>query len=247
MQLTERVYLVGSGATGFSLTHYSDCHIYLIDGGDELALVDAGTGLGKEEILQHIQGHGFSPDDVHYLFLTHLHADHAGGTAGLRGAMPNVQVLAAKDMAFALREGDEEAIGLVAGKRGGYYEPEYRFEPCPVDVELVDGQEIDVGDVTIKALETPGHSAGHITYVMEDAGRSYMFSGDNLFFGGKILLQPVPDCDLQVHIRSIEKLKDLGVDVFLPGHGCISLKDGQRHIDEALSWPARCLVPPSFL
>ena len=48
MQLTERVYLVGSGASGFSLTHHSDCHIYLIDGGSESALIDAGTGLGTE-------------------------------------------------------------------------------------------------------------------------------------------------------------------------------------------------------
>jgi hypothetical protein len=39
MQLTRRVYLVGSGSTGLSLTHDSDCHVYLIDGGTELAVV----------------------------------------------------------------------------------------------------------------------------------------------------------------------------------------------------------------
>jgi hypothetical protein len=32
----------------------------------------------------------------------------------------------------------------------------------------------------------------------------------------------------------------------LPGHGAFSLRNGQRHIDEALSWMDRCLVPPSF-
>ena len=85
MQLTERVYLVGSGSVGFSITHSSDCHIYLIDGGDELALIDAGTGLGKDEILELIEAHGFSLDDVRYLFLTHYHADHAGGAAGYQG------------------------------------------------------------------------------------------------------------------------------------------------------------------
>jgi hydroxyacylglutathione hydrolase len=247
MKLTERVYLVGSGSAGFSLTHESDCHIYLIDGGSEFALVDAGAGLGKASILDNIRTHGFALEDIHFLFLTHLHADHAGGAAGLCEAMPHLKVLAAKDMAFALREGDETAIGLDAGKKGGYYEPEYRFEHCPVDFELVDGQVIQVGSVAIKAWETPGHCAGHLTFVMEDSGKTVMFSGDNLFFGGKILLQPLPDCDLQVHIRSIAKFAGWGIDVFLPGHGCISLKDGQRHIDEALSWPERCLVPPSFL
>lgn len=247
MQLTERVYLVGSGSVGFSMTHSSDCHIYLIDGGDELALIDAGTGLGKDEILELIQGHGFSLDDVHYLFLTHFHADHAGGAAGLRAAIPNLKVLAAADLAYALREGDEDAISLTLGKQGGYYEPEYRFEPCPVDVELVDGQVVQVGDLTIRALETPGHSAGHLVFVMEADGKTHLFAGDLLFFGGKILLQSIPDCDLQAHLRSIRKLSDLGVDVFLPGHGCPSMSDGQRHIEEAIGCMDRCLVPPSFL
>jgi hydroxyacylglutathione hydrolase len=247
MRLTERVYLVGSGASGFSLTHYSDCHIYLIDGGSESALIDAGTGMGIADVLESIRAHGFSPEAIHYLFLTHLHADHAGGAAALHGALDNLQVLVSQKMAFALRAGDEAAIGLDAGKKGGYYEPEYQFLPCPVDVELVDEQMIQVGEVNIRALETPGHCAGHMTYVMEDAGRIYMFSGDNLFYGGKILLQPIPDCNLQEHIRSIEKLAGLNVDVFLPGHGCISLKDGQCHITEALDWLERCLIPPSLL
>ncbi|UCE50874.1 MAG: hypothetical protein JSV31_16550 [Desulfobacterales bacterium] len=52
---------------------------------------------------------------------------------------------------------------------------------------------------------------------------------------------------LQEYIRSIEKLAGLNVDVFLPGHGCISLKDGQCHITEALDWLERCLIPPSLL
>ena len=247
MQLNEKVYLVGSGAAGFSLTHPSDCHIYLVDGGSELALIDAGAGLGKAAVLENIQAHGFSLRDIHYLFLTHLHADHAGGAAGLNRSIDNLDVIAAQKTAFALREGDETAISLTAGKKGGYYDPDYHFEACPVDVELIDGQTVQVGELQVKAIETPGHCAGHLTFVMEDADRTYMFSGDNLFFGGKILLQPLPDCDLQKQIDSIEKLADLAVDVFLPGHGCISMQDGQRHIDEALSWPERCLIPPSFL
>ena len=46
MKLTEDVYLVGGGDYGFNLTHRLDCHTYLIDGGDELVLVDAGLRPG---------------------------------------------------------------------------------------------------------------------------------------------------------------------------------------------------------
>jgi len=247
MQLTERVFLVGSGSSGVSLTHPGDCHIYLIDGGSEMALVDAGVGLGVAETLGNIRAHGLALEKIRHLFITHFHADHAGGAARLRVALPGLRVLAAKDGADWLRRGDETGISLDVGKKGGYYAPDYRFEPCPVEADLVEGQEVQVGDVRLQVLETPGHSRGHLVFVMRDAGRTYLFCGDTLFFGGKILLQSIWDCDLQAHLRSIEKLAGLGVDVFLPGHGGFSLQDGQRHITAAIGWIERCLVPPSLL
>lgn len=246
MQLTQRVYLVGSGSAGFGLSHESDCHIYLISAGSELALVDAGTGPGVAETLANVRAHGFAPEDIHYLFLTHFHADHAGGAAALRRALPDLKVLASHVGADWLRQGDEQAISLDKGKQGGYYAPDYRFEPCPVDVELYDGQRVPVGDLAVEVLDTPGHSKGHVSLLIRAAGLTYLFCGDALFFGGKILLQSIWDCDLQEHLRSIQKLAGLGVDVFLPGHGMFSLRDGQRHVDAAISWIERCLVPPSF-
>ena len=247
MRITERVYLVGGGSSGFGLSFNSDCHMYLIDGGSELALIDAGTGPGRTDVLDQVRSHGFSPEDISFLFLTHLHADHAGGAAGLREVLPDLRVLVSKDVASILREGDEKAISLDLGKEAGYYAPDYRFEACPVDVELGEAQAIAVGDLEIRSIDTPGHCAGHSCFTMEEEGRTLLFAGDNLFAGGKILLQPVPDCDLQAHLRSIEKLAEVGVDVFLPGHGSISLRGGQAHIEAALGWTARGLIPPSFL
>ncbi len=247
MQLDRRVYLVGSGGAGISISHTSDCHIYLVDGGSELALIDAGTGLGVEQVLDNVRAHGFQPAQVHYLFLTHFHADHAGGAAALRRALPGLKVLASKVGADWLRNGDESRCSLDMGKKGGYYELHYCLEPCPVDVELVDGQVVPVGEVALKALDAPGHSAGHLVLVMDADGLRYLFSGDALFFGGKILLQSIWDCDLQAHLQSIRNMAGLGVDVFLPGHGCFSMREGQRHIDAAIGWMERCLVPPSFL
>lgn len=44
MRLAERVHLVASGQLGVGLTDDHDCHVYLLDGGAEYALVDAGGG-----------------------------------------------------------------------------------------------------------------------------------------------------------------------------------------------------------
>jgi hydroxyacylglutathione hydrolase len=246
MQLDERVYLVGSGGSGIGISHSSDCHIYLIDGGSGLALFDAGTGLGVNQTLDNVKAHGFNPRDINYLFLTHFHADHAGGAARLHEAIPGLKVATSKGGADWLRSGDEQKCSLDMGKKGGYYEPHYRMEPCPVDIELVDGQVVEVGDLKIKAIDAPGHSSAHMIFTMEDRGKNYLFSGDALFFGGKILLQSIWDCHLQAHLRSIRNMSGLGVDVFLPGHGCFSMTDGQRHIEEAIGWMERCLVPPSL-
>ena len=44
MKIAPGIHIVGSGRQGFGLTDDYDCHVYLVDGGDEYALIDAGGG-----------------------------------------------------------------------------------------------------------------------------------------------------------------------------------------------------------
>lgn len=247
MQLTECVYLVGSGSNGFNLSHENDSHVYLVNGGSEMALIDAGVGTGMVKILENIRSHGLDPERIRALLLTHVHADHAGGAAAWQEALPGLRVMVSRDVAGVVREGDEEAICLELGKKAGYYAPDYVFQPCPVEVELKESDEVQVGELRLRVLETPGHSAGHLAFVMEDAGRTYLFSGDTLFFGGKILLQNIWDCDLQAHIRTLYKLAALPVDVFLPGHQSVCLSNGRKQFKIATDLLDRGLIPPSIL
>ena len=66
MKLTDRIHLVGSGSLGFDLTDPFDCHVYLLDGGDELALVDVGAGMGAEAIVANVRAAGFYPADYRF-------------------------------------------------------------------------------------------------------------------------------------------------------------------------------------
>jgi len=61
------------------------------------------------------------------------------------------------------------------------------------------------------------------------------------------LIQNIYDCNLQDYIESIKKLAKLDVDVFLPGHGCFSLKNGKRHIDLAVGAIKNLGVPPNLI
>lgn len=58
MKLMDSVYMVGSGTAGFSMTNAFDCTVYLVDGKDELALIDAGVGVQPERIIKQIERDG---------------------------------------------------------------------------------------------------------------------------------------------------------------------------------------------
>ncbi|WP_078427722.1 MBL fold metallo-hydrolase [Alkalihalobacterium alkalinitrilicum] len=69
MRITDDVYFVGSGALGMNTTDPFDCNIYLIDGGDELAILDSGSGMGVEKVLSNVENLGYLIDQIKYLIL----------------------------------------------------------------------------------------------------------------------------------------------------------------------------------
>ena len=132
---------------------------------------------------------------ISHVLETHNHADHLSGKGRL------VEATGAK---------------VYVSKDAGV---EYDHEP------LEDGDVIEVGDVRIKALATPGHRPEHLSFVIEDASRGeepwILFTGDSLFVGD--LARP----DLAVEaeegarglFRSLRRLKELEDYVEVrPGH-----------------------------
>jgi hydroxyacylglutathione hydrolase len=248
MKLTERVHLVGSGSYGFDLSDPFDCHVYLLDGGGDLALVDVGAGMGAEAIVANVQRDGFDPRRVRHLVLTHAHGDHAGGAARMRRLLGSgVRVYISEARAEAVRTADERQFSLDVAKTAGNYPADYALEPCEVDVELADGDEIAVGDLKVQVLDTPGHADGHVSFLLEHGGRRSLFAGDVVFHGGKILLQNIHDCRLDAQIRSLRKLRELEVDALFPGHLAFSLDAGQRHIERANEVLDRLLIPEQLV
>ena len=249
MKLTQDVALVGSGMFGFDLTSAADCHVYLLDGGDELALIDTGIGgtVGDTQaILATIEADGYDPRRIGRVLLTHYHADHAGGAAEVHAAL-GCPVHASPLTARTLETGDEAQISLPAAKAAGLFPADYRFQACPVTGDLVEGRSFRVGRLTLTPFDTPGHCAGHVSFLVEGGDRRYLLQGDVVFFGGTILLQQIPDCSIQEYEASVRKLAGLEFDAFLPGHLGISLRNGRRHVDAAADVFAKLLVPRNLI
>jgi hydroxyacylglutathione hydrolase len=243
LQLAERIHLVGSGSLGFDLTDPYDCHIYLVDGGAEIGLIDVGAGMGASEVIANVRKAGFDPARVTHILCTHAHGDHAGGAARMSELLPEASLFLSRDVSDLIRTGDERGTSLDVAKRAGIYPADYRLRPCPVDGDLVEGDKLAIGDLILECIDTPGHAAGHLAFLLDDAGSRNLFSGDVVFHGGTILLQNIHDCSLSALVTSLRKLRGLAIDALLPGHLAFSLHDGQRHIEKANETLDRLLIP----
>lgn len=236
------VSLIGSGELG--LTHYLDCHVYLLQSEGEYALIDAGSGVEPERLtanLQHALGGDLSR--LRYLLLTHCHGDHAGGVHAIQHiAKPRVAG-SAWEMEMLARGSDED-LGLVQARFAGTYPADYQVTRTPGDLVLQDGHELTLGQLRIRALVTPGHTRGATCYLVEGGGETLLFSGDTVFWGGLIQLLNTPGSEISEYRRGVLALAGLNVDCLFPGHGLWALRNGQAHIDKMLYYFRRSAVPP---
>lgn len=245
MRITDRVYIVGSGKFGMQLSSPMDCNVYLLDGGTECALVDAGSGMEPERIVGNAELAGIPMDKVRHLLLTHVHGDHAAG-AHYFHSHHGLQVIVSAEAAPWLEAGDMDKTSLNAAKAAGVYPENFSFPACAVQRRVTEGDTIRVGDLVLKVLNTPGHSKGHVSYLFEENGRSSCFSGDVVFSGGKIVIQYIWDCIIQEYAESIAKLAELRIDRLFPGHGTFLLSGAYRHIELANASFKRLEIPPNL-
>jgi glyoxylase-like metal-dependent hydrolase (beta-lactamase superfamily II) len=235
MQILDSVYLVGSGEVGMS--DAGDCHVYLVNAGSELVLIDAGGGENSELILDNVAHYGFDPFAIRHVLLTHAHRDHANGVTPLRrmltrGDRPSFQVSASAAEARLLAKGSIPELGLDRLPIGNRSRAEF-FPPFDVDRILVDGETFAIGSLQITAVQVPGHNPGCLCYWLDLDGRKVLFSGDVVYHNGLISVGNWPGTDVLAYQENLKKLDGLGVDALLAGHLLWTVRGGQAHIDKA--------------
>ena len=103
---------------------------------------------------------GMTPE---YIILTHGHGDHTDGIDALQTAFPDIKLVASKKEHDFLydRHKSQGKGGIVA------------------DIEVADGDEMEVGGLKLKFISTPGHTPGGMCIYIKS--ESLLFSGDTLF------------------------------------------------------------------
>lgn len=238
MKIAERIYWVGSGAVGISAEW--DCHTYLVEGSDGLALIDCGMCADPVRILENVRADGLDPRSIKYCLLTHAHYDHAGGCEALRRS--GVRLAGSVVADEVLQKGAIDFYGLCGAEAS--MAPWREMGRSALDQTLKTGDTLSLGDVRATAILTPGHSLDSACYLFEmPSGMRALFSGDEIFYKGFISVLAPPLNDLAHYPQGLEALGGLEIDGLFPGHLMWVLKGGQQYIDIARQAFAEMRMP----
>jgi glyoxylase-like metal-dependent hydrolase (beta-lactamase superfamily II) len=191
----------------------TNCHIAGCPETKECAIIDPGGH--PERILAEVERLGLS---VKYVLNTHAHFDHTDGNGGIVRATGATLALHPLDLPLLKASGGAALFGLQA-------------EPSPLpDLELGDGDELEVGTLRFKVLHTPGHTPGHVCFY--EKAEAVLFDGDVLFYRS-IGRSDLPGGSHQQLMGSIQ-----GVLLALPeetavysGHGPVTTIGDERRLN----------------
>jgi len=159
-----------------------DVNAYLINTGNKLILIDAGTGDAYGPSLGHLTERlkeaGYSPDQIDAVLLTHCHMDHIGGLLlGDKIVFPNADVYISKKEADYYLNPLNKEKAPEAMKR--FFDGAIqKLEPLAKARKLKTfefGKELFPGITAVPGL---GHTAGHTFYVVKSKGQKIVFWGD---------------------------------------------------------------------
>lgn len=132
-------------------------NVFILPTGPEtVALIDCGVDPEAKAVTAALKGQGLSPAAVQAVFVTHGHGDHVGGCK----AFPNARIAA-----LTAEVGMIEGTASARSPMTGFSAPKPKPTGLKVAQALSDGQVVDLGVLSIKALAVPGHTPGSAAYV----------------------------------------------------------------------------------
>ena len=196
------IYFVGTRGLGMFFIPTAQGHI-VIDGGM--------PGQGKQ-VWDNIKKLGYDPADIKILLNSHAHMDHSGGLAELK-QLTGAQLLAS--------EGDRSAL------EGGFYlgsedDQSLKAPPVKVDRIIAEGETVTLGNVTLTAHITPGHSRGCTSWTMPvvQDGQSYqaLFFCSATVAANRLVGPPQYEGIVADYRKTFAKTRDWAPDIFLSNH-----------------------------
>jgi 2-aminobenzoylacetyl-CoA thioesterase len=197
--------------------------VYLVWGDRSSALVEAGISATADDVCRRLDQSGAAPD---FIVITHPHGDHVAGLDAVRVRFPAIRVLAGEGAAaFLAHPRIAEAIVienryLSACLAAKGYAGRSEIGKCPsLDGAVIrsDGEEIDLGGVTLRFLTVGGHAPGNLAVFVPEE-RALLASDSLGFYYPGVRFFPVFFTGFNAYMATLERLESLNPASLGLGH-----------------------------
>ena len=173
-----------------------------IVGRGKVAVIDPGpdNAAHAQALLQALAG-----ESVTHIVVSHTHIDHS----------PAARAIKAATAAPIVGCGPHRAARRLAEGEANVLDASGDREHAP-DTQLHEGDAIEGPGWTLRAVETPGHTANHLAFALPE--EQALFSADHVMAWSTPVVAP-PDGAMGPYMASLEKLKGREETVYWPGHG----------------------------
>jgi len=186
-------------------------NIYLIDGGDEWALIDTGFEDTVGDVIDLIRGMDFNLTRCKVIVATHADADHIQGLKAAKDRL-RAPVAAHPKSVRPLEEADPIQTYASIAAQG----IDIPLTPCKIDQTLDEGDTLQVGVLKLAIWHTPGHTPGQISLKLGNL----LFSGDNIYKDGCVgVIDAHHGSSLPDFIASLKRILADDSEFLLPSHG----------------------------
>jgi metallo-beta-lactamase domain protein len=178
--------------------YVANIYFYTKDG--QTIMIDAGYNYDR--LAEKMQWLDISPKDIKDILITHQDTDHVGAIE--KGS----NELFKEATIYIGRIENEYLEGKIIRKVfwGLHKLPKVQIDNKKVLID--DGQVFYIGNIKIEAILVPGHTWGHLVYLIDDA---YLFTGDTIWFGadgGYAFLNNLAE-DRKLQVKSLKRLEEI--------------------------------------
>jgi glyoxylase-like metal-dependent hydrolase (beta-lactamase superfamily II) len=201
---------------------------YVVKGDDKNMMIEAGMNLLGPLYLKSIEEILGNRNRLNYLFITHSHYDHLGAAHYLKQKIPNLVIGAHERIAPLLKK---ESVLAMMNRLSEIQRPFFKdiagdedlaIKPTEFDLALKEGDEFDLGGLTCRVYEVPGHTRDSLAYYIPEI--KALFPGE-----AAGVPQGMDGNEAQVeflasyedYLKSLEKMMSLAPEMICIGHAWV--------------------------